>query len=257
LGIGIWGFRGFVTKVIVLRHNTKMTEKDLINKLKGLKQIKPRQEWVSLAKSEIFNNSFVQDKAFQPAVFSSVFSNTYNAIFQRKFAYSLAVFLFVFVGISGVINYGFPQDKNTSSQTALVTENTVKSNVESFKAKSKTLAEATTDKTNTALALSEVKSVAKELTVSIKKDPQLARTVALEINNNKTLLDISGGNDVNEVSNMYKVIVVSLMDDLSDRTLSVDQTEELQRIKNYLKDNGDYITALRDILLISKVSENK
>ena len=34
-----------------------MTEKELINQLKGLKEIKPRKEWALLLKSQIFEGA--------------------------------------------------------------------------------------------------------------------------------------------------------------------------------------------------------
>ncbi len=230
-----------------------MNEKDLINKLQGLKQIKPRQDWVVLAKSEIFRNNVASYNNPQKAVFTSIF----GAIFQRKLAYSLAVFLFIFVGIAGVMKYGsLVSDNNVAVQSPEILAS-LENNVAQFKVKSQTLAEATKDRADSSLALREIKNVAKELTSAIKKDPQLAKKVALDINNNKTLLDISGSNDVNEVSNMYETIVLSLMKDLNQRTLTQYQTQELKRIKDYLKDSEDYTTALRDILLISQVSETE
>lgn len=230
-----------------------MTEKDLIQKLQGLKQIKPSQDWVVLTKSEIFSNTVAPYGAPQKAVFTNIF----GVIFQKKLAYSLAVLLMAFVGGFGVMKYGFLVSNNNVAVQSPEILASIQSNVEQFKVKSQTLAEATKDQVNVSVALNEVKNVAKELTSAIKKDPQLAKKVALDINNNKTLLDISGSNSVNEVSNMYETIVVSLIKDLDERTLSQDQDQELKRIKKYLKDSEDYTVALRDILLISQVSETE
>lgn len=234
-----------------------MTEQELISKLQGLKQIKPNTQWVSLAKTEIFKNNFASYSNPQKAVFTNIFS----AIFQRKMAYSLAVLLFVFVGISGVWQYtslvGDNNQESKPTQESPIALAEVKNSVESFKVKSQNLADMVTNKEDASLILSEVKNTAKELTMAIKKDPQLAKKVALDINNNKTLLDISGANSVSEVSNMYETIVVSLMKDLEERSLTADQSTELERIKTYINDRQDYITALRDILMISQVSENK
>ena len=105
-----------------------MQEKQLINKLKELQQIKPRKDWVLLVKNQIladekpaFTKGFSEAKqafnilSFLPAL-----------IYQRKLAYAFATFLFMMVGMFGFAQYTVPGDALFSvkkfteqSQTAL------------------------------------------------------------------------------------------------------------------------------------------
>lgn len=227
-----------------------MTEKELISKLQGLKQIKPRENWVVFAKSEIFSNNLIENK-------SNVFSNVLNVIFQRKFAYAFAVFLFIFAGGFGFMKYGFPGDTKVAQQSTVVLAS-IKSNVESFNIKSQNLADALKDKSqNPDLAIKEVKNAANKLTDELQKNPQLAKVIALDVNNNNSLLNIPGGNDVSEVIDMCKAIVTPLIEDLKKRTLTEDQETELKRIESHFNNGGNCTTALRDMLLMNASRDSK
>ncbi len=74
-----------------------MQEKQLINKLKELQQIKPRKDWVILVKNQILENKqVVQEK--QKFGFLALLS---SLIYQRKLAYAFATLLFIMVGMFG------------------------------------------------------------------------------------------------------------------------------------------------------------
>lgn len=231
-----------------------MTDKELINKIQTLKQIKPNANWASLVKSEIFAQAPVVTPN-KSVGFGDVWSRAFGVLTQPKVAYAFAMLLVALVGTFGYMTF-VPSKNNV-----LVMDNSkevlaLKNNVAEFKAKSQTFADlAKTDPASTNLVVDQVREVATQVTNAIKKDPSLAKTVALDINNNKTLLDIAGGNSVAEVSDMYETIVTSLISDLSERTLSPDKMTELARIKKYVAENHDYATALRDILLISQTTE--
>lgn len=226
-----------------------MNNQELINKIQGLKQIKPNQNWVSLTKAEVFNSPVVVPMQ------KTIFANVLNVFAQKRLAYAFAMLLVAMIGTVGYLSIptknGQVALKNEPSAQVLALRN----NVAEFKAKSQILADLA-QSGNSYLVVNEVKEVARVLSSAIKQDPTLAREVALDINNNKTLLDIAGGNSVEEVSDMYETIVVSLIADLHSRTLTQDQTKELERIQNYLDNNQDYATALRDILLISQIQES-
>ena len=231
-----------------------MTEKELITKLQSLKQIKPSQNWVVLAKSEIMAKPVVQVAPNRGITIGDII---WGSLMQRRMAYSLATLMLVATGVFGIMQV-LPKPENKGMSVAVQSPEVValRNNVAQFKIKSQNFADvAKSNSPATTLAVAEVKTMAKDLTSAIKKDPSLARTVALDINNNKTLLDVAGGNTVSEVSDMYETIVVSLMKDLDQATLNQDQAKELERIKKYLDENHDYATALRDILMISKAGQ--
>jgi len=71
-----------------------MEEKELIAKLKELRQIKPSQDWVFLTKDQILNN---EEKYSNP--FSAVLS-VFRIIFAKP-AYAATAVVFVFVGLFG------------------------------------------------------------------------------------------------------------------------------------------------------------
>lgn len=249
-----------------------ITEKELISKLQELKQIKPRNTWVVLAKSDIFSNkdNVLGSKLIGSPSYKDVLSNIFRVSFQRKFAYSLAAFLFVALGVFSFIQYGLPNPNNSNVKTAQKPESLVaiKSDVEDFKIKSKSLSQiATLNSQDISFAVKEVEDAAKELTDAIKKDPQLAKEVALDINNNKTYLNIQGGEgDLQGTLNvLYKTTVEQLVKDFDDLTLTESQQESLDRIKGLLnqtlgnqeQDSYNFTDGLEDLLLLNAAVEEK
>ena len=182
-----------------------------------------------------------------------------GSIFQRKVAYAFASFLFVAVGLFGVMKYGFPEKSINVQMSVQSQENLVaiKSNVEEFKAKSKSLSQiAQSNPQDFTLAVKEVKEAAKGLTDAIKNDPALAKEVALEINNNKTYLDIQGGEDLKATSDeLYKEIDSQMIEDLENTTLTESQQEALNIAKD-LYEKGKYANALESILLLDMAMKN-
>lgn len=234
-----------------------MTEQELISRIQSLKQIKPRQEWVFLAKNNIFSNSS-GNKAIERASYISTFGNMFNINFTRKIAYSMAVLLIVMtVGTFFVIKGILPNNSGIgkSSTASLVA---IKDNVEEFKAKSRSLSElAQNNPESITLAAKEVEDVAKELTIAIQNEPQLAKEVALEINNNKTFLYIGRSENLKETSDvLYKTIVEQMIKDLGKTTLTESQKDSLDKVKS-LYEEDKYSSALESILLLnSTIYEN-
>ena len=90
---------------------SKITEKQLIESLSQLKEIKPNQEWVSLLKSQILTEQPVEKTI--PAITArkiSIMDVITSVMFQRKMAYALASFVFVIVGVFGFAQYTMPGD---------------------------------------------------------------------------------------------------------------------------------------------------
>jgi len=229
-----------------------MSEEQIIAKLKTLKKINPNPEWVILTKKEILGNDFVGTKnVVSGLTYKEVFSGIFSLFTQRKFAYTIALFLFMISGIFGIFSF-IPYNKENLADQSMASLTNIKSDVNILKEKSQNLAEATKNKSeNVSLTVNEIKTTVKKITNAIQKNPELAKVVALDINNNKTLLDISGGNDAVEVVDMYKILVMQLLKDFDEVTLNLDQNNELDRIRTSLNNGGDSITALRDILLMN------
>ena len=239
-------------------------EKELIAKLQELKHIKPRQEWVSLAKANIFAIQSTSKKITKTSNRWSI-QDILQVFYQRRFAYALASFLLIFGAIVGVVKYGnIDFSKNsTASVASIATESDLKSKVEELKTKSEALvqvAKDTSEPTTISSAVKEVKDVTKNLTETIQKNPKLVKSIALEINNNQSLsgsiLNIPGGGDLKVTSDdLYKTIDTQMIMDLKTETLTDDQKSVLANIEaSYTK--GDYMTALRDILLMNASINN-
>ncbi len=238
-----------------------MTEKELISCLQSLKQIKPRENWVFFAKNQILNPSTslgARNNVFDnKMVRSSVLSDVFKVIFQRKLAYVLAAFLLVVSGLFGFMKYDLT-NKTADLADVKVTQQShenltaIKSSVEDFKTKSRNLSDAVKDKAqNPDLAIRQVQEAAHKLTDALQKNPELAKVIALDVNNNKTYLDIPGGNDASEVNNVYKTIDDQLIKDIEKASLTKDQEDEFTRIKDFYANGGDYSIVLRDILLMN------
>ena len=252
-----------------------MTEKELISKLQELKQIKPRNTWVILAKSEIFRDNIFEPNITNNPNYKDILVNIFKASFQRKFVYALATFLFVVSLVFGFIKYTLPNNPNAEvANNAEVAKQfpadlvAIKSNVEEFKIKSKNLSQI--DKFNSediSLAVKEVKNAAKELTNAIQKNPQLVKAIALEVNNNKTYLNIPGeeGELQGTLDVLYKTTVEQLIKDFDNVTLTESQQESLYRIKSLLnktldnqeQDSYDFADGLEDLLLLNVAVEEK
>lgn len=246
-----------------------MTEQELIYKLQSLKQINPRENWVLFTKNQILNNEYTN----QPNVrvnYASVFNGIFKMAFSRNVAYSVAVFLFIMtVGIFAIMKGILPNNSSLNlGQNSTASLVAIQGNVEEFKMKSKTLSDLTNyNSENVSLAIKEVEDVAKELTGAMQKDPQLAKQVALDINNNKTYLEITGGEgDLQATLDvLYKTTVEQLIKDFDNATLTESQQKSLDRIKSLLsqtsgnqeQDRYDFTDGLEDLLLLSAAVEEK
>jgi len=213
-----------------------------------------------LFKSEMFGNDVFENNTASKINYQGTLSRMMGSLFQRRLAYALAVFLFTVVGVFGVAKYHM----STNNVSVKVSEQStadfkaIRNSVESFKMKSQALAQVSKTKSQDfSSAVREVKDAAKELTDAIQKDPQLAKVVALDVNNNKTYLDVPGGGDLKESSDaLYKVIVDPLIEDLKERSLTKNQESALSVVEE--KDNkGDYIGALQDALLLINSTDDK
>ncbi len=233
-------------------------ENQIISKLQTLKQIKPRQEWVISVKRQILNTEFAP-VTFANNPVKNILSNIFKPSFQKNFVYAFAVFLFMIVGAFGFMKINSGNSNTKIAQQPAVELVAIKNTVETFKETSKNLSQvAQIIKTNPQnisptikeLAVNQVKDAAQKLTDAIKSDPQLAKNVALDVNNNKTYLDVLGGNNLNEVTDAYKTIDEQLLKDANSETLTPEKKTELNRIEAEFSKGDDYSSVLRDLLIL-------
>lgn len=232
-----------------------MTEQQLVAKIQELKQIKPRKDWVVLAKMDILKSDITTElkKTVQPSHKSTFASILVGVTHQRKFAFSLVVFLFIATGLFGFMKYNLPNGTQEVKVAEQSSENLVaiKSSVEDFKVKSRNLSQmANLNSQDISLAVKEIKDSAQELASAIKDDPQLAKEVALDINNNKTYLNIQGGEDLKDTLDvLYKVTDEQIIEDLQKTTLTESQQKALDKAIE-LFEKKDFTNSLESLLLL-------
>jgi hypothetical protein len=237
-----------------------MNQKELIKSLKQLKEIKPRQEWVILAKSEIFAQKQAEKIAVKnPSILDVIFSLK----FQTKLAYSFAAFIFVLVGLVGFAQFTMPGDLlfpikkiAEQSQTSLSSGTSLKKGAITFNRRISDLAKAAAEgrKENLPSVITEINADASELAKSLKddtvKDPEAIKEIA---NSLKVLADVPG-TDLSanpNVKDLYKTIVESQISELGNSTLTDSQKGVLTEVIS-LYEQKKYTEALEAILTINK-----
>lgn len=243
----------------------KITQKQLIEQIKTLKEIKPRREWAVLLKSQIIAEKKISFMP-QPAKSVGIMDAISYMFSPRKLAYFFAVILFLVIGIFGFYKL-MPQVK-VSQQTAALTEQTgLKQNVadlNDLKNKINDLdnAAASGEKENVPLAINNIKQsateLAKNLNTNLLKDPQTAQELAVEVQRIKqlqaqTFADLPGTSDksglsdaLSPVNNALAPMVKNEIDSLGNTTLTDAQKIILQDVKD-LYNKGDYSGAWVEI----------
>ena len=254
-----------------------MQEKQLINKLRELQQIKPRKDWVILAKNQILGADLVRNtntvKAVQKRDWLEILGFLPALIYQRKLAYAFATFLFVVAGMFGFAQYTMPGDMLFSvrkmteqSQTAFVPqENQLKGNFETANRRLDDLTRVVKDKKieNIAPAIREfqvsISQVTKDLINGInQKDSQSVKDIALQIkkieDNKKELqtygVDLGATQESKDLNNALAPLVQREINDLEKTTLTEEQQKIMQIVKDLYAD-GKYSDALEGILTLN------
>jgi hypothetical protein len=241
----------------------KITQKQFIEQLRELKEIKPRQEWVVLAKSQLFNeNPAVERIIKNPVRRTRVFDAIIFAIFKRKLAYSFATLVFVIIGLVGFAQYTMPGDLlfpvrkiAEQSEAALTGHSGVKQSLVTLNNRINDLALATKEgkKDNIPSAINEINTNVSELTKSLKdnptEDPQTLKEIVVSL---KTLADVPG-TDLTQsqgIKDLYQAVVKNQITDLEKSALTEDQETALNEVKDlYIQEK--YIEALEKILTIT------
>lgn len=239
-----------------------MNEKQLVEKLMLLKEIKPRKEWVFLAKSQIFAEPKVAEISAVKTL--GIMDILPAFFFQRKLAYAFATLLFVIVGVVGFAQYTMPGDllfsvKKISEQN----QNPLQIAYNRSEDLVTIIKQNRTE--NIAPAVSELKAsiadAAKNLVASLAQNDnkKSIKEIATEIkkieDNQKQLqtlgIDISATDEAKDLNNALAPLVKDEITDLEKVTLTEEQQTILNEVKD-LYDKGSYSDALEKILLISK-----
>ena len=216
---------------------TKITDKQLIESLKQLQEIKPRKEWAVLLKSKVLAERTAAIKTIEnPAQFAG-FMNIFS---KRQIAYSFATLLLLAAGIFGATKL-LPAN-SVPQQTASLTGNVADLNT-------------------------KVTELKKNLSVGVSTNLKTAKAVADDIQRikklqTKTLADISGTQNEKNLNNALSLadntlapLVESEISDLQKTTLTVDQQKILVQAQD-LYGKGDYSGALEQIWDLSNNTGN-
>jgi len=242
----------------------RLTNEKLIGQIKELKEIKPRKEWAVLLKSQILAEKGAEPiTAKQTIVKPAGILEVLEQVFlQRKLAYSLATIALLIIGIFGFAQYTMPGDLlfpvkkiAEQSQAALIGQTGLKQNVAVLNNRINDLAQvAKSGKTdNIPSAISEVSANASELAKNLKANPVKDLNELKEIAASLKTLASVPGTDLTatpEVEDLYQTVVKQQIDDLEKATLTEEQAEALDAIKE-LYEQGKYTDALEEILLIN------
>jgi len=208
-----------------------MTQKQLVENLKKLKEIKPNQEWASLLKSQILVEKQPELK-IQKAKTVGI-AETLSFLFaSKKLAYSFAVLLIMFLGVYGFFSMGTKiSPRQQTASLTMQSEEEIKVIV------------AINDK---------IKNLTQELKKNPAQDPQTIKNIVASL---KTLANVPGTESTSTIAadlqDLYGVIAVNQIIDLQKTTLTDDQKKIIKEAME-LYNNGEYGESLEKVLLINK-----
>jgi len=241
-----------------------MTEKELIEKLLALKEIKPNADWVVLTKNQILEKEFILEQKVEQKKSPFPF---FFPIFRPVFA-SLVILLVIF-GLFGFAQNSLPGDflyplKRISekSQAIFVSEKelpTVQLDLANKRLEELNKIAENNQVRKIAPAISEFQSDIAQAGKNLAKlkniDKKIVEKTAKLVENKEKIEKVLGANiDTSEYENFLKGVVESQISDLEKRTLTEEQKEILEKIKiDFEKEN--YSQALEGILILSQNSK--
>jgi hypothetical protein len=249
----------------------KITETQLIDSLKRLKEIKPNKQWAVLLKSQILDSKAEKQIEFNAVDFQTNKAGIGEIILrmfsQKKLAYASATFAFLVIGIFGFARYTMPGDifypvKRIAEQTQQTplqiaynrSEDLIKVVKEN---KTQNLAPAITE--YKASISDAVKNLSDSLVVAKGGDKSAVEETINEVKkiqeNQKQLetlginlgIDIEDSEYLSELDAALSLIVENQIADFEDSTLTDEQQEALENIKE-LYAQKEYSQALEEIL---------
>ncbi len=240
----------------------KFTQKQVIEAIKELKSIKPRQEWAILLKSQILSPEPEPQKARElPAQKISFWQIMQTVLFQKKLAYAFAAFIFVITGMFGFAQYTVPGD--LLFPVKKLAEQQFQSPLVIAVNRSNDVLQVAKEKKDVYPAISELKAsladAAKNLAQSIAqagKDSirQIAADVKKIEDNKKQLqtlgIDIDSTQETKDLDNALAPLVQAEIVDLEKAILADEQKAQLA-LAEELYGQQKYSEALEIILTIT------
>ena len=248
-----------------------MTEKQLISKIKQLKQIKPSENWVYFAKNQILNDErriFKKETGFNFSFVSFIkeLQKGEMFVFQHKPAFAFLTVLLILIGVFGFAQSSIPGDSlftlkkiAEQSQSIFVSEeNQPKRNFELANKRLDDLTKIAQENSvdNLASAINEyqasVSKAAESLAKAEKPDIKEISAVIKELEKKEEAIKSLGIEigEKEELKNVLADIVALEISDLEEKSLTEEQKELLIKIKqNY--EQGNYSQALEEIFLFN------
>jgi hypothetical protein len=227
-----------------------MTEKQLIGKIKDLRQIKPSQNWVSFTKSQILGED--ERKSFVP-FWNYGFSN-----FRLKFAMASILTIMIMLGSYGIVERSLPGDLLYIARRVVHKAQTVLLPDQEKPAYQLKLANdrlndlANAPAKNLAPTISELQANISEAARDLARidattsDPIIMKKIvdaARKLNENKQKAEslgmVIGEKETIELNKAFRPWADYLIKDLESRTLSEQKTTVLNQMKE-LYQEGEY-----------------
>lgn len=257
-----------VTKPPILRHNSRgMTEVELIRKIQELKKIKPRKDWVVLAKREILGQP---PTTFREFSWLSIFSpKKWWGVFPYQYRLVLASLIFLGILITGALSFAqnaLPGDLLYSlkritekSQAVFVSEEEKpKAQLELANKRLEELTKIAEQNQTQRLApaINEFQASVSQVAKDLKKPKKLTKEIidqTKKLEENKEKVEALGVvvGETEELENALSQLVEREIKDLEKRTLTEEQQEILEKTKEDFE-AGNYSEALIKILNLSQ-----
>jgi len=243
-----------------------MENEQFIAKIRNLKNIKPREEWVLLTKEKVFSDTLVRpEKKESVFVLLNEIATGLRIILGHKLAFSTLTMILVLVGVFGFAQKSLPGDflypvKKITEQTETILvspSDQTKRNLEIAKRRLDDLTKVAQINSvkNLAPAINEAQAsvykVAKELK-TVEPDRKIVKEVK-EIEKKTTEIK-SLGIELGVDQELDAVLIQKIKDELDVLTaenLSQEEIEILKEVKEKIEE-GNYAEAWEKILTIEK-----
>jgi hypothetical protein len=250
-----------------------MTEKDLINQLHTLKQIKPSQNWVVSLKDKILINPIQPNRDRIPVgLKTGRFGKGFGLIFGHKLAFASVGAFAVLIGVFVLSQNALPGDvlysvkRLTEDGRTLFAQNQEQLVFEVANRRLDEVAKAIENNSarNLAPAISEYKASASQAAKSLvqaTKNKQISKEMVAQVKNleeKKQRIESLGAqigdNDLENAMSQLVALVANEIKDLETRTLTDTQAQILTQIKADFE-AGNYSQALEGILSLNAVEK--
>lgn len=240
-----------------------MDEKQLIEKLQTLKQIKPKSDWAILAKNRILSEDiFISNRVKGVGIWKEI-----NFIFNHKYAFATLIAMFAIMGTFGFALKSTPGDTlfalkkaMEESQGVFVSESEKqKFELEQANKRLEDLVKIASNKDSRKLApaIDEYKATVSEVAKNLagEKDNEKIKELVAEVkkleNKEKeiTSLGVELGENPDKDIVLVQLIAKQVMN-LEAEKLNEEQKEILSEIKSDCEE-GKFVEALEKILVIN------